>query len=125
MNAFIAPRSALEKKPPHGDPCTRCGLCCMAKLCRLAEALFNGGRPAAGPCPALVMDEGGYYACGVVAASAGDLREAALVLTGAGLGCDARFNGEPRNQEFADRIDREHPVTSEKFVAARRLWGIT
>jgi hypothetical protein len=59
---FLAPKGQLEKKPPHGDPCTSCGLCCMATLCPLGRKVF--GREI-GPCPALIWDEG-KSSCGLV-----------------------------------------------------------
>lgn len=139
--AFSAPRTMLENKPPHGASCTRCGLCCVASLCDLAFELFkNKTEPAAfglGPCPALIREADGGYGCGVVKnprqysdipASAVDddeLRNAALALTRAGQGCDARFNGEPVNAEFNAKLDALDLTMQAEIAAAKNLWGLS
>ena len=116
---FVAPRHLLERKPPHGQPCTRCGLCCMATLCNLASHVFG---PGPGPCPALLEKPDGYE-CGLVTeVGHKDLRDAALLLIGSGTGCDARFNGEPADAAFhakLSELDRKQEVEVE---AAWRLW---
>jgi len=116
------PKGALDNKPPHGSPCTRCGACCMATPCPLSQHLF---KIQSGPCPALMKEADGTYTCGVVKEVEDDeLRHAALLLIGSGLGCDARFNGEWTNTEFhrkCDRWDRDH---HEQIKAARQLWGM-
>ena len=67
VNAFMGPKSMLDNKPPHGAPCTRCGLCCVASLCSLAQHVFAApARP--GPCPALLMN-GDESSCGLVVGS--------------------------------------------------------
>jgi hypothetical protein len=129
---FLAPKGQLEKKPPHGDPCTSCGLCCVATLCPLGRKVFGH---ELGPCPALMWDEG-KSSCGLVrepmkharlvtmkagvpAASA-----AAAHLVGAGTGCDARVNGEKPNHEFYDRLRIWDRLNAAKTRAARKLWGV-
>jgi len=46
-------------KPPPGEPCNRCGVCCAAETCQTGRLLF---RRRTGPCPALVLYDG-CYAC--------------------------------------------------------------
>jgi hypothetical protein len=124
--AFIAPRRLLERKPAHGAPCTQCGLCCIATLCRAAVLVFGADHPA--PCPALRFDAGERSCCDLVANPntyrAGDpdtLRRAALHLIRAGDGCDARFNGEPRDANFDARVDgRENARAT---AQALHTWG--
>lgn len=132
--AFLAPHGMLDRKAPHGQPCTRCGLCCM-NLCRVGFALFyREGEPLVlpnGPCPALVKG-GDEYNCDVMrnpqkykAGDADELRAAINILTYAGQGCDARFNGEPINHSFNQRLvewDEEHAY---EISEAKKLWGIT
>lgn len=57
-------------KPKIGEKCNGCGLCCMMQVCmngayvqRLVNAL---GETIPGPCPALVRNNDGSYACGIV-----------------------------------------------------------
>lgn len=81
------PRGALDHKPPHGAPCNRCGVCCMVTLCKLASPIFGF---EIGRCPALLQKRDGSYECGLVASTTSPLKEAALLIIGAGDGCDAR-----------------------------------
>lgn len=87
-------------KPPIGEPCNGCGLCCRITVCgagSYAMGLVDGwGQRAPGPCPALVR-EGAGWACGVVrrpkdwikgGGGVMPLREAMMVMIGAGAGCD-------------------------------------
>ena len=135
---FSAPRSALEKKPPHGQPCNNCGLCCMATLCDLGRAIFPHA-PRVSKCPALYRTSRDTYACGVVMHPAvfappevrdaegmttDKLRAAALIVVRAGQGCDARFNGEPRNTIFDIALDRLDAANADKIKAARELWRV-
>jgi hypothetical protein len=128
---FSAPRGLLAKKPPYGAPCNRCGLCCMATACPLGQYVFKRPEYNGEPCPGLVKD-GDDYGCDVVAhperyASGARvlqfgverLREAALLLIGAGNGCDARFNGEPRN----DSVDQRFAGLKRENAHAKRVWG--
>lgn len=127
---FLAPKGALEKKPPYGAPCNGCGLCCKAVLCPLAERVFKRGDQ--GPCPALREDN----LCGMVVEpmkwrrsqtwkhGEEKMRAAALLLVGSGWGCDARFNGEPDDQAFRLKLrqmERESRAQTEK---ARKLWDV-
>ena len=115
------PREMVARKPPHGAPCNRCGVCCHATLCELARHVF-GPRP--GPCPALVPDGADRWACGLVASAPPLLADAACVLISAGDGCDARINGEPTNTGFhalQGRLDLER---ADQITAARALWRL-
>ena len=130
---FVAPRGQLEKKPPHGQPCTRCGLCCVASICPLGQTIF---RRADGPCPALGYDAEGKSLCGVVdnpmafamtvtlRNGVEATREAAKHLIGSATGCDARVNGEPPDLKFYDFLrewDRKNEATTRH---AKKVWGI-
>lgn len=117
-------------KPPHGAACNGCGQCCMDQLCPLAEHVF-GSRP--GPCWALER-KGIGYTCGLVEHpetyapvevllhGRDAVSNAATVLIGAGLGCDALAPDEKYNFAWAartkTRIDR---ATSE---AAMQVWNV-
>lgn len=75
MNAPLlpAPRSMVERKPKHGQPCNNCGLCCFISLCPLAQRVFLRaepvkGRPVRGPCPALLIADDKTSRCGLVLA---------------------------------------------------------
>lgn len=130
--AFFAPAGTLDKKPPHGQPCNSCGLCCVATLCPLGRFIF--GREL-GPCPALEY-VGDRSQCGLVVHpmkhamtkvlehGPTKMSTAAVVLIGSGLGCDARFNGEPADQDFYSRLrehDRKNRATANR---AKATWGL-
>lgn len=131
---FLAPRGSLSLKPRHGQPCNRCGLCCMATLCPLGEAVL--GRRA-GPCPAL-RGTIGDARCGLVedpaafvgvrrvmeAGGTAVLREAAVLLIGSGTGCDARMNGEPPDVGFYLTLRRLDHLARDRVPAALRAWGV-
>jgi hypothetical protein len=122
---FRAPAGLLAKKPPHGKPCTQCGLCCMATLCGLAQHVFH--RPAAlGPCPALRKIDDSNYVCGFATEPQvpQHLREAAAVIIGADTGCDARFNGEPSDQAFYNALDRRDVEKADEIRKAKTLWAM-
>ena len=130
---FAVPKVLLDKKPPHGEPCTRCGLCCVASLCPLAKRVF-GDRP--GPCPALSYDETPGSVCGLVAtpekfAWAVVLRHgreaagaAARYLIGSATGCDARVNGEKPNRDFYARLRIWDRKNRRHIDAAKQVWKV-
>lgn len=131
--AVFAPRALLERKAPHGQPCTRCGLCCLGSLCPLALHVFGGEEHRA--CPALQWDSGGS-ACGLVAdpgkyapmhvLRAGGPEKAsaaASLLIGSGTGCDARVNGERPDAEFYAKLLRWDRENLAKVRDAKRTWG--
>jgi hypothetical protein len=129
---FIARRSQLERKAPHGSPCTRCGLCCEATTCKLGAKLFNQNH---GPCPALRYDSEGSR-CDVadnpqrynpVASDlyGHDLLKISVeLLIGSGIGCDARFNNEPINFAFRQRLVELDRVLENVVTKSRQIWGI-
>jgi hypothetical protein len=134
--AFLAPRGMLERKPKHGEPCTNCGLCCVASLCSLGQHVFKRER-FPGPCPGLMKDEAdGTYFCDVArnpqayaqrlspSIKIGVLRHAALLIINAGTGCDARFNGEPSNPEFNRKMEEWDRRLAAALSQARRIWGM-
>lgn len=133
MNSvFAAPRGMLERKPPHGAPCNRCGLCCVATKCDLGRAIF-GSSP--GRCPALKQTGPHEYSCGALMSTAfmatqsedpewGDMKRAAALLIRAGEGCDARFNGEPTSLNFHRKCAKLDAARHGMIAAAKKIWGI-
>lgn len=129
---FVGKRSMLERKPAHGAPCTRCGLCCVATICPLGRAVFKRSE---GPCPALEQVEPHVYACGLVANPANYAKHvtdacgplvasaAAGMLVGSGDGCDARFNGEPINYAFYIKLAQLDKVNASHAAQAKRIWN--
>lgn len=83
------------QKPPYGDPCNGCGMCCQEEACHLS-VVYLGSSVA--PCIALEWD-GERYRCGLVLHSSkyletpefGDEVIAPLLseLLGVGKGCCA------------------------------------
>jgi hypothetical protein len=113
------PRELVQRKPKHGEPCTQCGICCMVAKCDLGKHLFGH---APGACPALRWHDG-KSSCGVVEESpTKDMREAALLLTRAGQGCDCRINGEPVNHAFNARLDALDLEQKQAWEKARKQW---
>jgi hypothetical protein len=75
-----------RKKPPYGDPCNRCGLCCMTDPCRAAQAVLLVRH---GACPALKSDGLGGFFCGLLSELQTPAeRDAARFIIGAGIWCD-------------------------------------
>jgi hypothetical protein len=120
-------------KPAYGDDCNGCGQCCMGYPCPLGAALF---KQKLGRCPAL--EEGaGRYECGLVknperyapfrAVAVGKerLREAALILIGSGVGCDAQLEDEPDNAAYKATLQMEYQRIrfSRRFARAMQAWG--
>lgn len=120
---FAAPREMLDRKPPHGQACNRCGLCCVATLCDVAQHVFKR-EALPGPCPALRRnDDGVTHRCGLIEACgpAVEMKAAVELLIGSGQGCDARFNGEPADQAFYKRLEEFDAANRDALNAARRL----
>jgi len=114
------PRAMLERKPRHGDPCNRCGLCCYASLCDVARVI-HGNR--AGPCPELQWDADGSR-CGLIERSTGEAREDAKLLINSGNGCDMILRGEQRNHRYVAQRDAADIKNGERLTAARRRFGL-
>lgn len=130
----------VARKPRHGDPCTRCGVCCYATLCAIGHATFGHLNEqfsfGFGPCPALELDAEGNSACGladhperyapVLTALNGAtaMRAAAKTIIAPATGCDCRLNGEARNLDFNARMaawDIEH---ADELRHAKTLWRV-
>lgn len=121
------------KKPPHGEPCNGCGVCCRAELCPLAMAVFGGEEFR--ECPAVEVD-GPRVVCGLVAhpmtysmartldKGAAAMSSAALTMIGSGAGCDARLYGEPSNEEFWASLYEQRRQKHKAVRAAKKVWGI-
>src|SRR6516162_5371951 len=60
----LVAREDFARKPRHGSPCNRCGVCCMVTKCVLGQHLFG---QKLGRCPALEKTPDGFYECGIVA----------------------------------------------------------
>ena len=129
------------KKPPIGEPCNACGLCCRIQVCAAGSFTLGlvktYGERVKGPCPALVTEPDGRQVCGMVLrpkdyapsgrGGAHDLREAIKLLIGAGAGCDEA--GDPPEpdadaklqalqQRYLDRVGER------KLEAAARTWYV-
>ena len=118
------PRDAVARKPAYGQPCNRCGVCCMALRCALSERVFG---PGPGPCPALGEGDGVNRVCGLIDATKIDYPEmskAAALIISAGDGCCARINGEPDDPVFRKRLDDLDRERADEIAAARKLWGM-
>lgn len=134
MIARFAPHSMLERKAPHGQPCTSCGLCCHVALCDLSAAIYDKPKDAPGPCPALQWVDG-KSRCGVLVeptrysprahAVGPDVAiRAAEVLLFPGEGCDMSMTGD---------IDEGYRLLCLARDAGRRasirwalrVWGMT
>lgn len=138
---FLAPSGTLDKKPPHGQPCNRCGLCCVATLCDLASHVFRGqklpvGGHVRGPCPALLYDGEGLSVCGLVADpmrfamrvtlahGTKAASDAAKFLIGSGTGCDARVNGEKADESFYAALVEWDRKNKGAVRTAKKIWGV-
>ena len=122
----------MIEKPPHGQPCNSCGLCCRDQLCPLGVGIF--GEPWERQCPALEQD-GARAICGLVVhpmvyAMARTLLHgkdvmsaAAAFLVGAGVGCDALLEGEPADEKFrkALKSQRDDALVDSSL----KVWGLT
>lgn len=91
----------------------------MATTCILGRHLFK----TTGACPALRFDKDGSR-CGIVDEAPKEFADAARVLIGTRLGCDARFNGEPADEGFYLSLRRYDYLNFELVEKALRLWGI-
>jgi hypothetical protein len=115
-----------KAKPAHGQPCNNCGLCCLAEQCPVSAMLFG----LHDLCPAIghVAGEAGIK-CGLVAAPKqfldfvpGEKLDAELAsrglaaLMGVGVGCDARFNGEPEDKAFAKSGENKYPTETKRVL---------
>jgi len=120
----------VTEKPPYGSPCNNCGLCCINQPCPLAFSVMNLHPNFQGRCPALRADmtcdivaQPHHYSIGtVIQHGATKASDAAAVLIGAGIGCDAQLEGEETDPSIRERIRstaRHLPATQ-----ARIIWQI-
>lgn len=80
--------------PEKGQPCNRCGHCCMSGVCLLGQTALGLGEDAPGPCP-LLRHSPVDYACGlIVDPDYAPFAVVASALLGVGRGCDAEFPEE-------------------------------
>lgn len=73
----------IARKPPEGEPCTRCGICCLATPCGIGM-LF--GAKAGQPCHMLLWNEEGLSRCGALE---GPMGAVFADMLGVGHGCDS------------------------------------
>ncbi len=126
------------KKPAVGAPCNGCGLCCMTQICSAGSFTMGlvktYGDRAAGPCPALIAQDDGSYACGLVLrprdyapgrGGAQELRSAVKIMIGAGAGCD-ELGDEPSEADIsalrAVQTRYVETLGPEKINRAVALW---
>lgn len=96
MTRVFMLRSDAPPKPPAGQPCNGCGVCCAAEPCPVGILV---SRRRTGRCRALVWQQG-CYRCGMATQTLRHLprplrwlapvaRRAALRWISAGSGCDS------------------------------------
>lgn len=80
-------------KPPLGEPCNGCGICCLSEPCPIGMLI---SRRRHGACAALRWD-GERYLCGALTARAGRLRRWLVRRwIAAGAGCDCSLEAEDK-----------------------------
>lgn len=120
------------KKPAHGTKCNNCGQCCRAMRCPLGQMVFGPVRDEEA-CPALDFKFPGFtcglvatpvkYAPAVVAKHGVEAaRNAAALLIGAGMGCDALLVGETPNEEWRAWAAKQRDPDAAGRAAA--IWNI-
>src|SRR5882672_9879651 len=138
MSALVqAPRDVVARKPKHGEPCNGCGLCCMMSICDLGQDVFKR-EAIPGPCPALRQnkEDPTKYHCGLIADPATYAPErttiygaetmsmGAEILVGAGVGCDARINGEPSDRRLYVKFTAMEMIFAKEIALAEECWGV-
>jgi hypothetical protein len=115
----------MKTKPPYGSPCNNCGICCQQGICRTGRLILG---EVQAPCPALIEKDDDFF-CGLMTQpqcfaptqarikGAERMRQAAKLLIGAGLGCCARAEHEPR-------VERPPRLTRQQSINAFRTWGV-
>lgn len=85
------PINFTRRKPPQGDPCTRCGICCIAGPC--AIGLQAGANPDQSCHLLTVNPTNGEFSCSLMEGPHGALFQ---LIIGAGTYCDSgNGRGEP------------------------------
>lgn len=124
----------LDRKAPHGKPCTSCGLCCHLQLCELACVVFSKPKRSLGPCPALVW-KGKESSCGMLtnptkysarayAVGHTKAQEAVAMMIDPGIGCDmGTFDDHSESyRRMRDAMDTQ-PARAKKLRWAWRVLG--
>ena len=62
MSATLSTARGPPRKPPEGDACNGCGLCCAVQLCPIVIELLPD---AQAPCPAMEFS-GERFWCGLI-----------------------------------------------------------
>jgi hypothetical protein len=118
----------MKNKPPVGDPCNGCGGCCLRTLCPLGAAIFGHEK---GPCPALETVNHIDFECGLVVhpekynpmrtfvVGRAVMSNAAALLVGVGVGCDAFVDGED-----TDEMKRELKARWKRLGLAPNSWAV-
>lgn len=121
-------KQAVAKKPRQGEPCNGCGACCLAEVCDFGMLVMTETRE--GPCPAwnagcgLIKNPTQYAPVATAMYGAEAMSTAAAFIIGSGMGCEARFNGEPVNKDYVRRYDKRDLDTQEQWKTATAMWGI-
>jgi hypothetical protein len=92
---------SAPRKPPEGEPCNGCGVCCLAQPCPLGVLL---SAKTTGACHALRwVDAGGHYRCGAITAPHEVLQAALPSVLPTGLRRGAAMVVAPLLQRLARR----------------------
>lgn len=109
----------MLEKPKIGHACNGCGLCCRIQICRngaFVQGLVRKlGDTVPGPCPALVANANGTFACGIVLDPKKYIRKSKYrpevlarefsKLIGAGTGCDEiGYDDDPEEEKKLDEL---------------------
>jgi hypothetical protein len=123
----------MTHKPRYGDPCNGCGACCQTSPCPLGRLVFGQEH---GPCPAIEMDGEkttcglinttvAYNLVGVITHGAEVVSQAAMVLTGSGVGCDTQGRGEIVHPDIPERfLNAALSIPRDVLTKAKAIWGI-
>lgn len=88
MNDELQREAETVEKPPFGETCNGCGLCCRMQPCAIAITILG---EVAAPCPILTFHDGRYW-CRLVEIEDKINRNIAPMVSiklGIGRGCDS------------------------------------
>ncbi|HKD31810.1 MAG TPA: hypothetical protein VKC66_38630 [Xanthobacteraceae bacterium] len=118
------------QKPSTGDPCNRCGVCCLTYPCAIGRLFFGVKK---GECPALQWDARGSM-CGLISnpekymptrvriKGASRVAAAAKFLLGSGVGCNFGTVAPSRAQAECERITSEQARQAWKTLGLLKEW---